>query len=216
MISDRLQWIDKDYPTAAREISRALNPAEKSEFAYHWGMQARAEQLPPGGDWRIWLILAGRGFGKTRAGAEWVRATAEACPEARIALVSATLAEARAVMVEGESGIIACSPPERRPVFEASLKRLLFPNGAQAVIYSGQEPESLREPQHSHACRAGAEGVLRQSVAVGDRRFDDAIGGRRAVRTASGAAGWGVLSHRRARHRGLGRTGKPIGARHRW
>lgn len=78
MISDRLQWIDKDYPTAAREISRALNPAEKSEFAYHWGMQARAEQLPPGGDWRIWLILAGRGFGKTRAGAEWVRATAEA------------------------------------------------------------------------------------------------------------------------------------------
>ena len=97
-------------------------------------MQARAEQLPPGGDWRIWLILAGRGFGKTRAGAEWVRATAEACPEARIALVSATLAEARAVMVEGESGIIACSPPERRPVFEASLKRLRFPNGAQAVI----------------------------------------------------------------------------------
>jgi len=151
MISDRLQWIDKDYPTAAREISRALNPAEKSEFAYHWGMQARAEQLPPAGDWRIWLILAGRGFGKTRAGAEWVRATAEACPEARIALVAATLTEARAVMVEGESGIIACSPPERRPVFEASLKRLRFPNGTQALIYSAQEPESLRGPQHSHA-----------------------------------------------------------------
>jgi phage terminase large subunit-like protein len=91
------------------------------------------------------------GFGKTRAGAEWVRAVAENCPEARIALVAATLSEARAVMVEGESGIIACCSPEQRPVFETSLKRLRFPNGAQALIYSAQEPESLRGLQHSHA-----------------------------------------------------------------
>jgi phage terminase large subunit-like protein len=151
MISDRLQWINDGHPTAASEISRALNPAEKSEFEYHWGMQARREQSPPPGDWRIWLILAGRGFGKTRTGAEWVRDIAERCPDARIALVATTLSEARAIMVEGESGIIACSPPERRPVFEASLKRLRFPNGAQALIYSAQEPESLRGPQHSHA-----------------------------------------------------------------
>ncbi|MFN4038812.1 MAG: terminase large subunit domain-containing protein [Erythrobacter sp.] len=168
MISDRLQWINDGHPTAASEISRALNPAEKSEFEYHWGMQARREQSPPPGDWRIWLILAGRGFGKTRAGAEWVRDIAERCPDARIALVATTLSEARAIMVEGESGIIACSPPERRPVFEASLKRLRFPNGAQALIYSAQEPESLRGPQHSHARWAVAEGILCQSVLVGN------------------------------------------------
>jgi phage terminase large subunit-like protein len=104
-----------------------------------------------------------RGFGKTRAGSEWVRAVAEAFPEARIALVAATLSEARAVMVEGESGIIACCAPESRPVFEASLRRLRFPNGAQALIYSAQEPESLRGPQHSHACRPSTERVLHQS-----------------------------------------------------
>lgn len=151
MNSDRFDWLADDNSTAAAEITAALDQRESDEWPYHWGIQARDEQLPPPGHWRIWLILAGRGFGKTRAGAEWVRDIAERCPEARIALVAATLSEARAVMVEGESGIIACSPPDRRPVFEASLKRLRFPNGAQALIYSAQEPESLRGPQHSHA-----------------------------------------------------------------
>lgn len=164
-MSDRHDWLVQDNPTAPAAISRALDQHEKDEWPYHWGMQARGEQLAPPGDWRIWLILAGRGFGKTRAGAEWVRMIAEAFPEARIALIAATLSEARAVMVEGESGIIACSPPDRRPVFEASLKRLRFPNGAQALIYSAQEPESLRGPQHSHACRPVAERILHQPVA---------------------------------------------------
>jgi len=151
MNTDRLDWLADNNPTAPSDISEALEQSESNAWPYHWGMQARDEQLPPRGDWRIWLILAGRGFGKTRAGAEWVRAIAESCPEARIALVAATLSEARAVMVEGESGIIACCAPDNRPVFEASLKRLRFPNGAQALIYSAQEPESLRGPQHSHA-----------------------------------------------------------------
>lgn len=150
-MNDRFDWLVEDNPSAPAEISRALDQREKNEWPFHWGMTARDEQLPPPSDWRIWLIMAGRGFGKTRAGAEWVRMVAEAFPEARIALVAATLSEARAVMVEGESGIIACSPPDRRPVFETSLKRLRFPNGAQALIYSAQEPESLRGPQHSHA-----------------------------------------------------------------
>jgi phage terminase large subunit-like protein len=95
--------------------------------------------------------MAGRGFGKTRAGAEWVRMIAESDPTARIALVAATLGEARSVMVEGESGIMAHCPPDRRPVFEPSLQRLTWPAGAQATLYSAQEPESLRGPQHSHA-----------------------------------------------------------------
>lgn len=128
-----------------------LTPEEQHELAWHWQLWARQEQLAPAGDWRIWLILAGRGFGKTRAGAEWVRAIAEARPEARIALVGASLGEVRAVMVEGESGLLALGPPERRPDFEPSLRRLTWPNGAQAFLYSAQEPESLRGPQHSHA-----------------------------------------------------------------
>lgn len=152
MMDHRLEWLLRDgFEAAPQRISSALDPTEKDEWPFHWGVLARDEQLPPPGDWRIWLILAGRGFGKTRAGAEWVREVAERCPEARIALVAATLSEARAVMVEGESGIIACCSPAHRPVFEASLKRLRFPNGAQALLYSAQEPESLRGPQHSHA-----------------------------------------------------------------
>lgn len=86
-------------------------------------------------------------------------------PEARIALVSASLAEARAVMVEGESGLLAVFPPDERPVFEPSLHRVRFANGAIAQLFSAAEPETLRGPQHSHACRSGAEGVLRQSGA---------------------------------------------------
>lgn len=128
-----------------------LSDLEREEFKYHWRLWARRDQLPPPGDWSGWLICAGRGFGKTRAGAEWVRETAKHEPEARIALVGASLAEVRAVMVEGESGILACSPPHRCPVYEPSLRRLAWANGAQATLYSAAEPESLRGPQHSHA-----------------------------------------------------------------
>ncbi len=108
-------------------------------------------------DWTTWLVLAGRGFGKTRAGAEWVRTTCQSQPEARFALVGASLGEVRAVMVEGESGILAACPPGQVPQFEPSLRRLTWGNGAQATLYSAAEPESLRGPQHSHACRAGTE-----------------------------------------------------------
>lgn len=125
--------------------------AEAREWDWHWRLRARPAQMPPPGDWRIWLMLAGRGFGKTRAGAEWVNALAEANPAARIALVGANLAEARAVMVEGESGILSAVAPWRRPEFEPSLRRLTWSNGAQALLYSAGEPESLRGPQHSHA-----------------------------------------------------------------
>lgn len=147
----RLQWL-LDMPYAERLAALAqLSEAERLEFSHHWRLFARTEQLPPEGDWRIWLVLAGRGFGKTRAGAEWVRDIAEHQPGARIALVGASLAEARAVMVEGESGILAVSPAWRKPVFEPSLRRVVWPNGAQATLYSAGEPDGLRGPQHSHA-----------------------------------------------------------------
>ena len=169
---DLLEWL-LDQPEAVRlEQLKELNKAQREEFATHWRLWARSDQLPPPSDWRTWLILAGRGFGKSRAGAEWVRAVAEAEPAARIALVASSLGEARAVMVEGESGILAVSPPDRCPVFESSLRRLVWPNGAQATLFSAGEPESLRGPQHSHARRPVPEGGLRQRGPCSDRRAD--------------------------------------------
>ena len=134
-----------------RKLWPDLTHEERVRLPGRWANDARGEQLPPPGDWRLWLILAGRGFGKTRAGAEWVLEVARTCPTARIALVAASLAEARAVMVEGESGVLSCAPSRRRPIFEPSLRRLTWRNGATATLYSAAEPESLRGPQHSHA-----------------------------------------------------------------
>lgn len=151
MPSSRLSWLTAASPEVRRKLSKLFSEAERREFDHHWELWARAAQVEPPGEWPTWLILAGRGFGKTRAGAEWVRKVAERDSEARIALISSSIAEARSVMVEGESGILACSPPDRKPKFEASLRRLIFDNGAQAQLFSAAEPESLRGPQHSHA-----------------------------------------------------------------
>ncbi len=128
-----------------------LSPREQQDFLYRWTFWARPEQISPAGDWSIWLIMAGRGFGKTRAGAEWVRSIAESDGSARFALVGANYAETRTVMVEGESGLLSIAPPDQRPVWEPSLKRLTWANGAQAHLYSAAEPEGLRGPQHSHS-----------------------------------------------------------------
>ena len=149
--SERLQFLLNLPPDRQRLALRKLSASERLEFRHHWRLFARVEQLPPEGDWRLWLILAGRGFGKTRAGAEWVREVANSNPDARIALVASSLGEARSVMVEGESGLMATCPATRQPRFEASLRRLVWPNGAQATLYSAAEPDCLRGPQHSHA-----------------------------------------------------------------
>nr|WP_246135098.1 terminase family protein [Novosphingobium sediminis] len=128
-----------------------LDPCEREALLANWPLWARASQLPPQGDWRVWLIMAGRGFGKTRAGAEWVRMVAERDHSARIALVASSLHEARSIMAEGESGLMAVSPPNLRPRYEPSLRRIVWPGGAQALLYSAAEAEALRGPQHSHA-----------------------------------------------------------------
>ena len=136
-------------------LGTMLTPHELAALgSYYWEGWARDAQLPPadaGRAWRIWLICAGRGFGKTRAGAEWVRDVARHDPNARIALVGATLAEVRSVMVEGDSGVLAAAPGALPPHYEPSLRRLTWENGATASLYSAGEPESLRGPQHSHA-----------------------------------------------------------------
>ncbi|WEK45612.1 MAG: terminase family protein [Candidatus Andeanibacterium colombiense] len=151
MASDPHGWWTKATAPDLARFTRNLTQPEKDEFGYNFGPWAHDGQVPPPGDWRTWLVLAGRGFGKTRAGAEWVRAVAEADGQARIALVGASLGEVRSVMVEGESGLLACCPPGRKPLYEPSLRRVTFPNGAQALLYSAAEPESLRGPQHCHA-----------------------------------------------------------------
>ncbi|PTE22994.1 ATP-binding protein [Cereibacter changlensis JA139] len=118
---------------------------------------ALPHQLPPEGAWKSWVIMGGRGAGKTRAGAEWVRAEVEGSApldpgrSRRVALVGETADQVREVMVFGESGILACSPPDRRPEWEAGRRRLVWPNGATAQVFSAHEPESLRGPQFDAA-----------------------------------------------------------------
>ncbi|WP_310497469.1 terminase large subunit domain-containing protein [Sandarakinorhabdus sp.] len=110
----------------------------------------RESQRPPDGDWTIWAILAGRGFGKTHAGSEWVHARAAEAGK-RIALVGATLDAARAVMVEGESGLLARVPPGQQLTWTPSLRRITWSNGSEARLFSGGEPDSLRGGQFDYA-----------------------------------------------------------------
>ena len=116
-----------------------------------WTLKARPNQLPPKGDWNTWLLLAGRGFGKTRVLSEMANAWATTGQAKRMAIVCATASDCRDVMVEGESGILACAVPWNRPIYEASRRRISWPNGAIAYTYSAEEPERLRGPQHDAA-----------------------------------------------------------------
>jgi phage terminase large subunit-like protein len=121
------------------------------------GVWLRDEQFPPLGDWRSWVFMGGRGAGKTYAGAHWVQGTVAgfkefgAGPLGRIALVGETLADVRDVMIEGESGLLNTAWPGRRPRWIASRRLLEWPNGAQAMAFSSEDPESLRGPQFDAA-----------------------------------------------------------------
>lgn len=114
---------------------------------YDWGFWAREEQkMPAGAWWTIWLVLAGRGFGKTRVGAEAVRVWAR--KYRFVNLVAPTSDDARDIMVEGESGILACCPKDERPFYRISKSRLEWPNGNKSLIFTADEPERLRGKQH--------------------------------------------------------------------
>jgi phage terminase large subunit-like protein len=131
---------------------------ETAPYALQWWDTARDEQLPPEGDWRTWLILAGRGWGKTRTGAEWVRRQI-AHGSQRVALVGPTAADVRDVMIEGESGLLSvCADDAVKPIYEPSKRRITFPEGsalapqgAIATAFSADEPDRLRGPQHDCA-----------------------------------------------------------------
>lgn len=143
-------------PERARILSK-LSPEEGEALLWRWDFWGRPSQIPPSGDWAIWLILAGRGFGKTRTGSEWIRSIV--CGSTplgggkykRIALVAETAADARDVLVEGESGILAVHPNGFRPAYEPSKRRLTWPNGAIATLFNGTEPDQLRGPQFDAA-----------------------------------------------------------------
>nr|PZN81877.1 MAG: DNA-packaging protein [Pseudomonadota bacterium] len=151
--------------TPRDEIVAALADLSISELRFlywDWQIWARDDQLPPARDaqgrpWRTWLILGGRGSGKTRAGAEWVRAEAAALARrggadcGRIALIGETLDQVRSVMVEGVSGLLAVHPPNDRPRFESSKRQLTWPSGVIAQLFSAEDPESLRGPQFAAA-----------------------------------------------------------------
>jgi phage terminase large subunit-like protein len=132
-------------PAQRAKVLASLSPSEARALLFDWRAWARPEQLAPLGDWSFWLVLAGRGFGKTKTGAEWVRDKKDTC--GRLALVAPTAGDARDVMVEGVSGILACSPPWDRPHYEPSKRRLTWKNGAIATLYSAEDPEALRGPQ---------------------------------------------------------------------
>jgi len=126
----------------------ALTDSQALSLLYDWPFWARPNQLPPPGDWRNWLILAGRGFGKTRTGAEFVRDEVAKGKAKRVAIIGHTVADVRKVMIEGESGLLACYPPGEGPIYTPSDRSITWPNGAIATTYSGDSADQLRGPQH--------------------------------------------------------------------
>jgi phage terminase large subunit-like protein len=144
-------WLASQPSSTRRRLLRQLTLKARLTLKTDWEFWARDAQLPPSGDWRVWLLLAGRGFGKTRTGAEFVRARVGSGRARHVALVAPTAADVRDVMVEGESGLLAVSPDKERPVYEPSKRRLTWLNGAVATMFSADEPERLRGPQHDLA-----------------------------------------------------------------
>lgn len=150
-------WVACGDAALQEQFLNDLTEGELLALPFLFEFWAAEHQLPPDGGWRSWVIMGGRGAGKTRAGSEWVRSMVEgvrpmdAGRASRVALVAETIDQAREVMVFGESGILACSPPDRRPRYEATRKRLVWDNGAEARLFSAHDPDALRGPQFDAA-----------------------------------------------------------------
>jgi phage terminase large subunit-like protein len=150
-------WLASATPEEVDEFLSGLSQNALLALPWVFEFWALPHQLPPRGAWKTWVIMGGRGAGKTRAGTEWVRAQVEgARPEdlgraKRVALVGETVDQVRDVMILGESGLVACSPPDRKPEWQASKGQLLWPNGAVAQVFSAHEPEAMRGPQFDAA-----------------------------------------------------------------
>ena len=150
-------WIGSADVAVQDRFLSELDEGELMALPFLFEFWAMPHQLPPKGDWRSWVIMGGRGAGKTRAGAEWVRAQVEGARPLdagrcrRVALVGETIEQVREVMIFGDSGVLACSPADRRPDWEATRKRLVWPNGAVATVHTAHDPEGLRGPQFDAA-----------------------------------------------------------------
>lgn len=148
---DLIKLLKSLSPAQQKQFLKSLTKKEAEYLYSYWQLWARADQLPPEfSEWTIWLILGGRGAGKTRAGSEWVRAQA-AKGAVRIALIGETYMSVRSVMVEGASGILSVSPNTQRPVFNSSLRQLRWKSGAVAELFSANDPDALRGPQFHFA-----------------------------------------------------------------
>lgn len=145
-------WLHSLTPELARKL-RSLPPNSRllEEIAHNWLAWRRPEQTPPEGNWHIWLILAGRGWGKTRTAAEFIRSRVDTGKAHRVALVARTSADARDTMIEGESGMLSLYPRRLAPKWEPSRRRLTWPSGAIGTVYTADEPDLLRGPAHDLA-----------------------------------------------------------------
>ena len=134
-------------PLSKVKAAALLELRQRERNAPSWfSTQARPSQRPPEWDWRVWLILAGRGYGKTRTGAEWVRSLRNTAP--RMAIIAPTFADARDTCVEGESGLRAICKPDEIAKWNRSMGELEFSTGAKVKLFSGDQPDRLRGPQH--------------------------------------------------------------------
>src|SRR5215831_10225903 len=139
-------------PAEQAKILSRMSPREAVNFPYAWReWWARPSQLAPPGEWSTWLVLAGRFYGKTRTGAQWIHERVKSGVARYIALVAPTSADARDVMVQGPAGILATAPPGWKPIYQPSVRRVTWPNGTIATTFSAEEPERLRGPQHDTA-----------------------------------------------------------------
>ena len=135
-------------PEADREAAiRSLTPPQAKALQTEWRFWARPEQQEPPGDWTIWLIQTGRGWGKTRTAAETIRQWVRSGRYKLLAFVGATAADVRDTMIEGPAGILSISTDAERPTYESSKRKLTWPNGATALLFSAEEPDRLRGPQ---------------------------------------------------------------------
>ena len=139
--------IERAVKAAGVSVLDGMSPEDQYRLLYDWASWARPEQLPPPGNWLTWFVQAGRGFGKSRIGSEWIRHRVGKEGARRLALVGRTPADVRDTMIEGESGILACAPPDQRPHYEPSKRRLTWANGATALTFTSYEPDQLRGPQ---------------------------------------------------------------------
>ena len=143
-----IAWLAGLSPEAQAVIVGRLPESVRREINEAWDVWGLPGQDAPANAWRVWLIQAGRGFGKTRAGAEWVSAYARRVPKAKIALVGATRADVRQVMVQGPSGVITVARDDEALRWNPTRGEIHWPNGAVATVYSAEAPEKLRGPEH--------------------------------------------------------------------